>query len=204
MEPWPHTDESLRDANSKQLGNHADVWTVVIDGMPVRIAISQPYPEWHDMRLCYSGNGWQVNAWNPITKPLPQESDVSDSSEDDETMERWPVSYAEMVRDTGEFGTLLFCGLTSERQLLSPPMSGLYSLLDDRMKDRASLQSNIIMLQLWTETQEPLIPEQLEKLQRLFDSFRKAVLAQLIPGSTLPGNPIGGSLTMMSEGEFER
>ena len=174
--------ESLRDANSKQLGNHADVWTVVIDGTPVRIAVSQPYPEWHDMRLCYSGNGWQVNDWKPTLEPI----DVGDKAKQEEVsdretrqIDRWVVSYAEMVRDTGEFGTLLFCGLSSGGDLLSPPMVGIYSMFDDRIKDRSTLRSNIIMLQLWAETEKPLIPEQMRKLRSLFNSFRIRVLNEL-------------------------
>lgn len=193
--------QSLRDANSKQLGNHADVWTVVIDGMAVRIAVSQPYPEWHDMRLCYTGNGWQVNDWKPLLELADSESQTNDMPTDSGTpdsLNNWPTSYAEMIRDTGEFGTLLFCGLTSQGDLLAPPMSGLYSLFDDRIKDRASLRSNIIMLQLWTETQKPLIPEQLENLQRLFDAFRETVLAEFGNGPT----PINqdANVTMISAG----
>ena len=193
--------ESLRNANSKQLGNHADVWTVVVDGLAVRIAVSQPYPEWHDMRLCYSGSGWQVNDWNPILPKLneeirsdpqadaasPEDIEVQDanssvSSQTSDATEEWEVSYAEMVSDTGDFGTLLFCGMTQDRELLSPPMSGLYNLLDDRIKDRASMSSNIIMLQLWTETQTPLMPEQLNAIRKLFDAFRITVLEEFAPG----------------------
>lgn len=173
--------QSLRDANSKQLGNHADVWTVVIDGLLVRIAVSQPYPEWHDMRLCYSGNGWQANDWMPVLDPAPPQQQESDGvvipvrgAED------WKVSYAEMVRDTGEFGTILFCGMAKNGELLSPPVGGLYSLIDNRSKDRSLLQSETIMLQLWAESPKPLAPEQLVKLQQLFDSFRFAVLDEFL------------------------
>ncbi|MCS7471463.1 exosortase U [Stieleria sp. ICT_E10.1] len=186
--------QMLRDANSKQLGNHADVWTVFLDGMAVRIAVSQPYPEWHDMRLCYSGNGWQVNDWIAMLPPTGTRTDESS-----QPINHWAVSYAEMVRDTGEFGTLLFCGLTSDRQLLSPPMSGFYSLFDDRMKDRQSLQSNIIMLQLWTETQKPLMPEQLAELRELFDSFRLTVLEELNPDPKAPQSAGSANLTMVTD-----
>ncbi|QDV82982.1 exosortase U [Planctomycetes bacterium TBK1r] len=185
--------EALRKANSKQLGHHADVWTVFLEGMAVRIAVSQPYPEWHDMRLCYNGDGWQVNDWNP-TLPSINAPDGTARPR----IDQWQVSYAEMVRDTGEFGTLLFCGLTRDCDLLSPPMSGLYSLVGDRMKDRQALQSNIIMLQLWTVTQKPLIPEQLEKLQSLFDSFRTTVLDQLRdPDSITQPRTASPNLTMV-------
>ena len=199
--------QSLRDANNKQLGNHADVWTVVLDGMPVRIAVSQPYPEWHDMRLCYSGNGWQVNDWKPVLDPVDSTGASRDAESTDPGSARsqgWVVSYAEMVRDTGEFGTLLFCGLTRDRDLLSPPMSGLYSLLDDRIKDRTSLQSNIIMLQLWTETQKPLIPEQLEKVQTLFDSFRMTVLDELPSTSNTPRVASETQMTVSEKGGTQR
>jgi len=198
--------DSLRNANSKQLGNHADVWTVVIDGTAVRIAVSQPYPEWHDMRLCYSGNGWQVNDWNPTLEKLdesgflPELDGVSEAALTD--LERWPVSYAELVRETGEFGTLLFCGITQDRQTLSPPMSGLYNLLDDRMKDRGALRPNIIMLQLWTVTQKPLIPEQLRTLRELFETFRLTVLDRLsisVGADSLPKN-----LTMLHSGDSRK
>ncbi|QEF99465.1 Transmembrane exosortase (Exosortase_EpsH) [Stieleria maiorica] len=189
--------EALRDANSKQLGHHADVWTMYLDGMAVRIAVSQPYPEWHDMRLCYSGDGWQVNDWDPTLEPIGESQDSTISQ-----LDRWQVSYAEMVRDTGEFGTLLFCGLTRDGELVAAPMSGLYSLFDDRMKDRRSLQSKIMMLQLWTQTQKPLIPDQLEKLQSLFDSFRQTVLDELDgPNSISPADANGTNLTMWIDGE---
>ncbi len=175
--------QSLRNANSKQLGNHADVWTLVIGGMPVRIAISQPYPEWHDMRLCYSGNGWQVNHWNPALTPrsgIREDTDEAAAGvRRDAITGQWPVSHTELVRETGEFGTLLFCGVTRDRRPLTPPMSGLYSLLGDRVKDRGGMRSDVIMLQLWTVTQKPLLPEQFDTLRGLFDSFRAAVFDRL-------------------------
>jgi exosortase len=175
--------QSLRNANSKQLGNHADVWTLVVGGTPVRIAVSQPYPEWHDMRLCYSGNGWQVNHWeSALESPPPARGDSDPSRPGDAaeaSIDRWPVSHSELVRETGEFGTLLFCGVTRDGRPLTPPMSGLYNLLGERVKDRDALQSNVIMLQLWTVTRKPLMPEQFQDLRRVFDSFRSVVLDRL-------------------------
>lgn len=170
--------QMLRDADNKQLGNHADVWTVVLDGIVVRVAVSQPYPEWHDMRLCYSGNGWQLNKWLPsLVLSAEGEGDGERTASRKEI--QWPISYAELVSDGGDFGTLLFCGLTQDRETLSPPMSGLYSLLGNRMKNRGALQSDVIMLQLWTETQQPVLPEQLESMQELFKCFRREVLQGL-------------------------
>ena len=161
----------------EQLGNHADVWTVVIDGVPVRLAVSQPYPEWHDMRQCYEGNGWQVNDWIPVWESLGPQTVTADSVDTPTSgaAESWPISYLEMVRDTHGFGTLLFCGVTRDGELLQPPMIGLGSLLDARIRGRSSLSSRVIMLQLWTESDMPLVPDQIEKLQTLFDSFRLRV-----------------------------
>lgn len=157
----------LRDANSKQLGHHADIWTVVTDGMVARVAISQPYPEWHDMRLCYSGDGWQVNQWNP-------EFGEKSSSNDD-----WVISHAEMIRENGQYGTLLFSGVSSTGTLLQPPMMGLQSLFGNRLKDRRGLERRMMMLQLWTESSNPLSEKQLETLVRLFDTFRVRTLSRL-------------------------
>ena len=132
------------------------------------------------MRLCYSGNGWQINEFEASLAPIETEHrEQADVKQDAIKLQQWDVSYAEMVRDTGDFGTLLFCGLTDEAALLSQPVTGLSSMLGERMKDRDSLGSNIIMLQLWTETQKPLLPEQLNHLQKLFDSFRSAVATEL-------------------------
>ena len=44
---------------------------------------------------------------------------------------------------------------------------------------RSLMRPNIIMLQLWTETQTPLVPEQLSKLDQLFRAFRVSVMQQL-------------------------
>ena len=57
---------------SKQLGSNSDIWTVAIDGIELRVAISQPYPEWHDMCLCYTGNGWREKStlWLTLTEDL--------------------------------------------------------------------------------------------------------------------------------------
>ncbi|MEM6468553.1 MAG: exosortase U [Planctomycetota bacterium] len=159
--------EVLRDANSKQLGNHADIWTVVVEGMVVRVAISQPYPEWHDMRLCYTGDGWQVNQWNPMIEDLG-----SGKGE-------WTISHAEMIEETGQYGTLLFSGISNEGNLLDPPMLGIQSLLGNRMKDRRGLSSRTIMLQLWTESMNPLTQKQLSTLVDLFEAFRAEALGNL-------------------------
>ncbi|MCA9140787.1 MAG: exosortase U [Planctomycetales bacterium] len=169
--------QMLREANSRQLGNHADVWTVIIDGMPVRLAVSQPYPEWHDMRACYVGNGWQINDWIAVWTTSRENSDAEgdDRLEHPNVEQQWPISYLEMVRDTRGFGTLLFCGITRDGELLSPPMSGLGALLDARVQDRSILSSNVIMLQLWTESEMPLVPDQIAKLHSLFTSFRQSV-----------------------------
>ncbi|KAA5543829.1 exosortase U [Roseiconus nitratireducens] len=166
--------QSLREADSKQLGNHADVWTVMMDGLPVRIAISQPYPEWHDMRRCYTGNGWQINDWNAVLPP-PETNSKDPSAIAETPTDGWPVSHAELVRESGDYGTLMFCGLTYDRELLSPPMAGLLSMFGNRVKDRSSLRPNVIMLQLWTETQTPIVPEQMTRLRQLFEAFRLTV-----------------------------
>ncbi|WP_182864972.1 exosortase U [Stieleria mannarensis] len=184
--------QALREANSRQLGNHADVWTVVVDGMPVRLAVSQPYPEWHDMRACYEGNGWQINDWIPVWQSAQDDAAVEkDSGEEglEVSVDQWPVSYLEMVRDTHGFGTLLFCGLTRDGELLQPPMMGLGSLFDARLRDRNSLSSKVIMLQLWTESQMPLVPDQVDKLEALFEAFRQRVRGGLTEEAS--GQPSG-------------
>ncbi|MEO1618582.1 MAG: exosortase U, partial [Planctomycetota bacterium] len=163
----------LRGANSKQLGHHADVWTVVVDGMLVRVAISQPYPEWHDMRWCYTGDGWQVNQWNAALES-------AGASETD-----WIISRAELIRENGQFGTLLFSGMNSDGDPLEPPMIGLSSMLGNRIKDRQSLASQTIMLQLWTESASPLSMKQFDRLVEFFGAFRTRAKNNLTGHATL-------------------
>ncbi len=71
-------------------------------------------------------------------------------------------------------------------------------LLDNRIKDRSLLRSKTIMLQLWAESPKPLVPEQVRKLQRLFDSFRFAVLEEFLRSTGGEELPVVAEFTAMT------
>ena len=62
--------QHVKNSENPALGANADVWDGVSGGMHVRLIVSQPYYEWHNLAECYGGNGWLLNNQAVIDVPV--------------------------------------------------------------------------------------------------------------------------------------
>ncbi len=53
--------EQVRGNINMPMGEIGDIWSGVIEGVPVAVAVNQPYADWHDLNACYRGTGWTLN-----------------------------------------------------------------------------------------------------------------------------------------------
>ena len=52
--------ESMRGGKDAKLGMNADQWSMRYGDITGTLVFSQPYPEWHELSLCYSLQGWDL------------------------------------------------------------------------------------------------------------------------------------------------
>jgi exosortase len=152
-------------------GEYVDVWNV-FDKTGVirhRVAISQPYVEFHDLCACYRGVGWQLeNRQNVLT---PEAN--SDTNSD------WPFVLAKFVNANGNYAYLSFSGIDDSASPVPPPGDNIRDLFKQRIWNGFSNTSGrkVMMFQIWTTSDEPLSLAQIEELKKIHLALRAQSLA---------------------------
>ncbi len=160
--------EIIRGGDDIALGDNSDVWVVGVEGLTSRLAVSQPYNEFHDLCVCYVANGWTLNERQIVQVP---DSD-------------WSYSQASFVREDGAQGLLFFSGLAQSGTDLNPIDINLVSRLAARAQTVLSRKQTAVdyknlMVQLWTVTPTPPTQAQIAGLRKLHLESRGAVKSQL-------------------------
>src|SRR5262249_3268828 len=64
-----------RDTPEMYYADHSRTWTYGSRrGTRVTLSLDYPYPEWHNLRICYEGIGWTVEADDDFEHALPDQS----------------------------------------------------------------------------------------------------------------------------------
>jgi exosortase len=169
--------EQSRDGLDISKGQNADIWKIYDPSTRLRhrVAISQPYDGFHDLCICYAGNGWHNDVRRIVTKAPGGES-----------LESWPYIFSSWYNDNGSNGYLTFSSLDTEANPVLPPDE----TLADVFKNRFSLGGNTnttpkecLMFQVWTTLDSPLDADSQKELEqfhlRLRDIVRSALQKQL-------------------------
>lgn len=70
----PKTSFTKRDEPEMYYAEHSRSWQFQRRGRVVLLSFDYPYPEWHDLRVCYAGNGWTIGDTMEFRHPLPEQS----------------------------------------------------------------------------------------------------------------------------------
>ncbi len=142
--------QSMRNGRDPRLGMHADQWSFQFSGLVGAIIFSQPYPEWHNLNICYAGSGWVVTS----SQYLRPGGDSRDRTE---------VILSRFQRGDGTNGYLFFTGLSSDGGVLSPPGVGVVRQIFERCSNwltpRLEFSGDTAMLQLWVTSPTDLDPQ---------------------------------------------
>ena len=167
-----------------ELGSNADVWDGVSGGMQVRVAVCQPYYEWHNLAECYGANGWLLNDQNVIDVPLGGSRQPI-----------WPCDASTWVR-SGEHAVLVFSCLDRDGDPVGPPHTSVGNLLGARMEQnrwRKGVFDQYMMIQLWATSPVEYTEQQREHLQELHLKVRDAVRERYLQAAGKPANHAGES-----------
>jgi exosortase len=169
--------EQSRDGLDISKGQNADIWKIYDPAKRLRhrVAISQPYDGFHDLCICYAGNGWHNDIRRIVTQAPGGES-----------LESWPYIFSSWYNDNGSHGYLTFSSLDTEANPVLPPEE----TLADVFKNRFSLGGNsntapkeCLMFQVWTTLDSPLDADSQKELEqfhlRLRDIVRSSFQKQL-------------------------
>jgi exosortase/archaeosortase family protein len=69
----PKSGFTTRDEPEMYYADHSRSWTYARAGTTVLLSFDYPYPEPHDLRICYTGTGWTVGAATDIRHPTPDQ-----------------------------------------------------------------------------------------------------------------------------------
>jgi exosortase len=155
--------ESVRGGNNIELGFNSDIWNLDIDGVRARVAVSQPYNEFHELCVCYEANGWKQN----------DRTIVSDSGSN------WAYVTARFVAPDGRYGSLVFSGLSVHGEPINPTDVSLSNLFSARVRQTSSTYSNL-MVQIWATSGTPFSPDQVAALVKSHLEAREIVRSRLV------------------------
>jgi exosortase len=147
-------------------GENADIWRGVYQGIPVAIAVNQPYPDWHDLCLCYQGTGLQLNDRKTIV------------GKDD-----WNRVEARLVNEIGQVKYVWFSAFDNNGAPVQAPQEGVIGRWLTRLSSSDSMLTTtpqgdeVAIVQLLVESDEFLLPDVLKQLGDFHQAFRELALA---------------------------
>jgi exosortase len=110
--------ESMRDGADPRLGMHADQWRIQRGPLVGTVIFSQPYPEWHNLNVCYTGQGWVVDSAAYMRPGVGTD--------------RTEVVLTRFKKGDGSAGYLFFSGVTADGSIVPPPGVGVLSQILER------------------------------------------------------------------------
>ncbi|GEM_PF-705783 len=166
--------KTTRKANDP-FGVHSAVWSYSGYGMNVLFSLDGYYDEWHDLRTCYRGSGWEVQA-------------AKNDATDDGELEI-PHTELRLVGKNGNQAAVFFSCFDSTLQPVTPPnvSDSLLQMLQSRLRNASFIetpqQNNVVppvfQVQLMAEADRDLLPHEQAAIQDLFRILRAALLPKL-------------------------
>jgi exosortase len=163
--------EQSRDGLDISKGQNADIWNIydASKRMRHRVAISQPYDGFHDLCICYEGNGWRKDSRKVITLAPTGES-IAD----------WPYIYSSWFNDNGSYAYLTFSSLDTEANPVLPPDETVSDIFRNRFSLGGGNKSSVrecLMFQVWTTLDSPLDTDAQKELEQFHLRLREIVRA---------------------------
>src|SRR5262249_17355031 len=149
-------------------------WTYTTGLRTAAVSIDYPFSGWHDLTVCYRGQGWEIA--NQVTHAAPQ-ADAPASIE------------AQLRRKPDGVAYLCFRFLADHGNSLSPPVGGFWQGLAQRAgnnigrarhllggdRPATSPEAAAFQVQVFIEGYTPLAQSEQEQARTLFELTREAL-----------------------------
>ena len=148
VDEFLHSD---RTANSAW-GRFSDSWNLVSPIGQCVIDLAYPFREWHDLTVCYRGNGWDVVRTQTYSGP-----DAGD----------WPCVAFDLVNPSGEHACVVYSQFDTTGRGLVPATEDLLAAITDRMRETLSGSTGgeqIIQAQIVIQLEQPVTDSLREQL----------------------------------------
>ena len=150
-------------------GQNADVWKGRVGVLPATLAISQPYPKWHNLNDCYIGVGWTLNETDHF--------DITDEEGDEIT-----YSHSTFVHEDGRYAYLWWMAFDETGMNVKPATSSLldrfkYYVLSREKKTSTVENARIAIAQMFVESSGPVDLDFNSNLETVFTDFRKLAVS---------------------------
>jgi exosortase len=148
-------------------GENSRLWVYRMGTRGVFASVDYQFVDWHDLTLCYRGQGWQLTGRS--TEP----SDMGGA-----------VETADFINPQGWYGYLVFGLYGRDGRSVPPPESvGYLSGLGDRLlgwfrgssKTRQAVARLNHQVQVFVESESPLSPGDREQVRAFYDQARGVV-----------------------------
>ena len=143
-------------------GQYSNTWAFQNQNMDVTISCDHLFLGWHDLRVCYTGIGWQVS-----------------ESELDQSESVWHAMRVRLVKpDLGYYGLLFFSFFTASGEPFQPPdINNAQGLVQHRLGTLSRLNTvpNTIQCQTFVESPIPFTDDQIELVRRFHLQTRQQI-----------------------------
>jgi exosortase len=161
--------ESFRNGEDRSGGQNTDVWMVLDTKTKLRhrIAISQPYDGFHDLCICYAGNGWRMG-----------EREVTRHDSSTLAIGGWGFIFSNWFNDDGSYAYLTFSGLNSDNTPAAIPDETVADIFANRFAlggNSEEKPKECLMLQVWTTLDSPLTKDEQAALKQFHIQVRDVV-----------------------------
>jgi len=145
--------DSMRGGNDPQLGMNADQWKMNFGNLAGTLVFSQPYPEWHDLNMCYKAVGWQFEQGGVLQPSIAGAS-------------RRKIPYSIHTRNDGAIGHLFMTCVKGDGLIPLPPASTVLERLLEKWNkptgipmDTPLFSGEFAMIQIWVVAESKLSPD---------------------------------------------
>lgn len=158
--------EKLADRNL--YGGYSKVWDVSNQSLQAKIAVDGPFDRWHDLRVCYEGQGWQIEETTVHAVPL--------------LTAKKQLVFVRMVNVDGQHAHLHFCMFGADGRFVTPPFGKSAGSIVERIGERVrgalprGGQSQVWQLQLFTQTGSVSVQSESEAERLIFGRIAACVL----------------------------
>lgn len=164
--------QQFRNGEDLSRGQNTDVWMILDTKTRQRhrVAISQPYNGFHDLCICYAGNGWRIDK-----REIVRQSDSLFESTN------WDYIYSTWFNDNGTYAYLAFSGLNRDKTPSIVPDETLTDIFSNRFSIGGGADTQIkecLMIQVWTTMDAPLSTEDQIALKNFHLRLRSLVSKQ--------------------------
>jgi exosortase len=164
-------------------GQYSQSWDYEASSFAVAVSLDYPFYDWHDLGVCYRGQGWKIINRRQMRGRLKDDPYVS----------------MEMVEPAGTYGYVAFDEFDSRGRPVVEPYSVLWSRIWRRIKlnplwafflgrETVELQQVTFQFQVFAAKPEPWSKRELSDIQKRFVELRDVVRRSVSEGPSEVAN----------------